>query len=228
MDNWNGIISLLIACIEIILLINLLIFAKKDKLNKIAILMITVLMIYQALEFLMCQITVDVSYLPFLAFADISLLPPLNLLLVTVLLSSYRKSIYLIFIPAIAFILYYIFTIGQFAVTSCTVSYATYNYPLGDLYGFFYYTPILISIILLIRTLIKNKNPQMKLPVKLLLFGNLFISIPVITGFILMASGNYSIISKIESVMCKFAFVYALCLTVVSVYNTNLNERNNS
>jgi hypothetical protein len=33
MDNWNGIGSLLIACVELILLINLLVFAEKNKFN---------------------------------------------------------------------------------------------------------------------------------------------------------------------------------------------------
>ena len=55
----------------------------------------------------------------------------------------------LIFLPALIFVIYYTFAIDQFAVTSCTVLYASYNYPLGDLYGFIYYIPIIISTIIL-------------------------------------------------------------------------------
>jgi hypothetical protein len=46
-------------------------------------------------------------------------------------------------------------------------------------------------------------------------------------GFILMVAGSYSLISTVESVMCKFAFVYALCLSFVCLYNSPFkNERN--
>ncbi|MCW8813462.1 MAG: hypothetical protein OQK65_08005, partial [Chlorobium sp.] len=130
----------------------------------------------------------------------------------------------LIFIPAIFFSVYYTFIIPEFAVTGCTVLYATYNYPLGDLYGFFYYLPILISIILLIISIKKESDKKKKLVGKFLLFGALFISIPPSLGFILMFAGSYSLISAMESVMCKFAFVYALCLSFICIYNSPFKD----
>jgi len=71
MDNWNGIISLLIACIELVIIINLFVFAKKNRFNWIVILILGVLMIYQALEFIICQAGYPSSFLTFLAFVDI-------------------------------------------------------------------------------------------------------------------------------------------------------------
>jgi hypothetical protein len=112
-------------------------------------------------------------------------------------------------------------------VTSCTVLYATYHYPLGDLYGFFYYLPILISIIVLSIFVKKESEKKKRLVGKVLLFGAVFISIPPVLGFSLMFAGSYSLISAMESVMCKFAFVYALCLAFVCIYNSPFkNERN--
>ncbi len=129
----------------------------------------------------------------------------------------------------LSFILYYPFVIDQFTVTSCAVLYATYNYPLGDLYGLFYYTPIMVVMFLLIRGIKKGKDKKTIFISKILLAGNIIISIPVATAFILMATGNYYLIAKIESIMCKFAFAYALCLGVVCLYNSKRkNERNNS
>ncbi|GBD88192.1 hypothetical protein BMS3Abin03_02127 [bacterium BMS3Abin03] len=229
MDNWNGIISLFIACIELVLLINLLIFTEKNILNIIAMLMIFILMIYQTLEFLMCQLGLDFASMPYIAFVVISFLPPLGLMIVFVLNDYKSKYRSLIFLPALLLVLYYSFIIDQFAVTSCAVLYATYNYPLGDLYGFIYYTPILISILLLIKPLKHSSDKKIKYISKLLLLGNIVISIPVIIGFIMMATGNHSLIAKIESIMCKFAFVYAVILGIIVLYNTaNKNERNNS
>lgn len=225
MDTWDGIVSLFIACIELILLINLLIFAEKNKLNKIAMVMVAVLMVYQALEFVMCNLELKDSLFPYLAFVVITFLPPLNLLLILTLFNLRKYLFYIFLIIGLGFILYYTLTITEFAVTSCTVLYAAYYYPLGDFYGAFYYTPIIISIFYLIKGL--KASPVKKL-VTILLFGNIFISIPVIVGFILMFAGETELINKIESVMCKFAFVYALCLTLVCLYNTGgKHERNN-
>jgi hypothetical protein len=228
MDNWDGLGSLLIACVEFILLVNLVIFASKSKLNKLAMMLIFNLMTYQLLEFLMCQEGLSSSLMAYFGFAVISLLPPLNFILVAELYYIKSKTLKLIFIPSLAFILYYPFVLDQFMVTSCAVLYATYNYPLGDLYGLFYYTPILVVMFLLIRGIKKGKDKKTIFISKVLLTGNIIISIPVAAAFILMATGNYYFIAKIESIMCKFAFAYALCLGVVCLYNSKRkNERNN-
>lgn len=221
--NWNGIISLLIACLEFLLLINLLIFAKKNKLNRIAIIMVALLVSYQAMEFLMCSIELQNPFFPYLAFVIISFLPPLNLILVFILTrnNNFYRTRYLIFLSAVFFVIYYVFKISQFAVTRCAVLYASYHYPLGELYAFFYYLPILIAIILLAGSAKKSVDKKIKFISKVLLAGNIFISIPVIVGFALMYFGDYSLISKIESIMCKFAFVYAICLAIVALRNTN-------
>jgi len=43
-----------------------------------------------------------------------------------------------------------------------------------------------------------------------------------------MFSGNHYLIAKIESVMCKFAFFYAVCLSIAVLYNSKgKDERNN-
>jgi hypothetical protein len=227
--NWNGTVSLLIACFEFLLLFNLLIFAEKNRLNKIAITMVALLAAYQTMEFLMCQVGLQNSFFPYFAFVIISFLPPLNLLLALTLTRNLTLTLksWLIFIPAITFSIYYTFVIPEFAVTSCTVLYATYHYPLGDLYGFFYYLPILISIILLILFVKKESDQKKKLIGKVLLFGAIFMSIPPLLGFSLMFAGSYSLISAMESVMCKFAFVYALCLTFICIYNSPFKDERN-
>ena len=227
--NFNGIISLLLACIEFLLLFNLIVFIEKNKVNIIAMIMITLLASYQAMEFLMCQVGLQASVFAYLAFVIIGFLPPLNLLLTLTLTknSNLNTKTFFIFIPAIAFSIYYLFVIPEFAVTSCTVLYASYHYPLGDLFGVFYYLPILISIILLIKFIPKADDKKKKLIAKVLLFGAIFISLPVLLGFTLMFLKNYSIISAMESIMCKFAFIYAVCLSFVCLYNSPFNDERN-
>ena len=189
--------------------------------------MVALLASYQTMEFLMCQVELQSSFFPYFAFIIISFLPPLNLTLTLGLTHSLKSIGYLIFVPAILFAIYYTFIIPKFAVTSCTVLYATYHYPLGDLFGFFYYLPILISIILLALFIRKADDKKKRLIGKVLLFGAVFISIPPVFGFILMFAGSYSIISAMESIMCKFAFVYALCLSFVCIYNSPFKDERN-
>jgi hypothetical protein len=227
MEHWNGTVSLLIACFEFLLLFNLLVFAEKNRLNKIAITMVALLAAYQMLEFLMCQVELQSAFFPYLAFVIISFLPPLNLTLTLTLTRTLNLYGVLVFAPAILFSIYYTLIIPEFAVTSCTVLYATYHYPLGDLFGFFYYVPILISIILLALFIRKEDDKKKRLIGKVLLFGAVFISIPPVLGFSLMFAGSYSIISVMESVMCKFAFVYALCLSFVCIYNSPFKDERN-
>jgi len=189
--------------------------------------MIALLAAYQTMESLMCQVELQSSFFPYFAFVIISFLPPLNLLLALTLNRNVSTKFSLIFIPAILFSVYYTFVIPEFEVTSCTVLYATYHYPLGDLYGFFYYFPILISIILFVLFVRKESDKVKRLIGKVLLYGAIFISIPPLLGFILMFAGSYSFIAAVESVMCKFAFVYSLCLAFVCIYNSPFKDERN-
>lgn len=223
MNNWNGIASLFAACIELTLLINLLLFAEKNKINKIAMRIVTLLFGYQLLEFVMCGLNFRYSFLAYLAFVDISFLPPLTFLMVLYFLGFQKKYYNFIYLPAIAFTIYYALVINNFEVVQCSVLYASYNFPSGDLYGFFYYVPILISIVLsfiYLKKVDKNKISR----VKILLAGLLFITVPVIAGFIFSFYGNNFLIDIIESMMCKFAFIFAVCLTIFSLKNKSINE----
>ncbi len=227
--NWNGIVSLFIACIELLLLINLISFAGKNRFNVLAIILVALLFTYQTLEVLMCMMGYDDAFVVYLAFVVISFLPPLSLMLVAELLKYKSKLQYLLLLPPVFFAIYYKFVIAEFTLTKCTILYAAYHYPLGDLFGAFYYLPILVSIILLIRTVKKSPDKKIKIISSVLLFAYIFACIPVVTAFILMAYKNYTLLSMIESVMCKFAFVYALCLSFAAIYNSKKkDERNNT
>jgi hypothetical protein len=73
----------------------------------------------------------------------------------------------------------------------------------------------------------KEDDKKKRLIGKVLLSGALFISIPPVFGFILMFAGSYLLISAMESIMCKFAFVYILCLAFVCIYNSPFKDERN-
>jgi hypothetical protein len=227
--NWNGIVSLFIACIELLLLVNLIVFAEKNRFNIIASVIIALLFLYQLMEFLLCMVGLDGALFVYFAFVIISYLPPTGVILVAALNNVRSKFLYLLFLPPLFFTVYYKLIIEEFAVTSCTILYATYHYPLGDLFGAIYYLPIIITIIWLIKTIRTSLDKKNKKIAAVVLTGYILTSIPVIVAFTLMAYKNYSLISMIESIMCKFAFILALSLSFAALYNSRKkNERNNS
>ncbi|MHB1687491.1 MAG: hypothetical protein ACYCVH_08960 [Ignavibacteriaceae bacterium] len=230
MNNWNGIASLLIACMGFILIINLLIFAEKNSVNKKVLILITLLMVYQTLEFLMCGLNLRYSTMAYFAFVDISFLPPLNLYFVLEYYGEKKSYTKFIFLPAIMFAVYYSAVIPKFVVVSCTALYASYSYPLGTLFGVVYYLPLIISMIILSKGLrrFKKKDVKKVFLLKIILGGLIFISIPVVIAFIFLAFNRRVLLNSIESIMCKFAFVYVVCLSIFILNNKKVSdERNN-
>ena len=219
MDSWNGIVSLFIACLELIFLINLLIFAEKNKLNWFAIALVFLLMGYQTIEYLICGVGLSSSFVAYLAFVDITFLPPLDLFFILALFGDKNKIAPLIFLPAVVFIIYYSFVVGEFEAVKCTVLYATYNYPLGDLYGFFYYLPLLAAFILIIKNMNRLKEQKFPISLKYLFYGYLSLIIPVGIAFILLSLGYTGLRDSIESILCKFAFLYCLVLVYFAISN---------
>lgn len=213
--NFNGIISLLIAIFELVFIINALVFGKKSLVNKHAIAILFLLFWYQFFEFLICYAGIQSQFMIYFAFLDITLLPPLGLhtsLLFAGKLKNYHK---LIFIPAIFFIVLYAFMIGDLAVTKCTVLYASYHYPLGNLYAIFYYLPIIGSMIILNKKWGAETDTKKKMLTRTHFFGYAFTFIPAMIFAIFFPT----FLTAVESLLCKMAFVLAAFLFIFILKN---------
>lgn len=217
MDEFKGIVSLFIACIELLLFINILIFAEKNETNRKIILLIFLLFIYQLFEFLICYAVITSSSIIYLAFAAITLLPPLCLHIVTEYLYKGSKKYFFFYLPAVFILIYYLYSIYQFQIIKCTVLYAVYNYPLGLLYGVFYYSPVIIAFILLLNSYRKNIEEDKKKQVRILIIGFALTFIPMS-----IAVYFYPVATEfIESVLCKLALILALCFSLFALRNGN-------
>ena len=223
MNNWNGILSLLFASIEFILLINLLVFAEKNRLNLYAVMLIFLLFAYQLFEFLICGLNMTNPVTIYTAFVIISFLPPLTQYMVLHILGFNDKKLSLLFLPALFFVVFYAFMIPSFRSTHCTPFYVSYNYPLGSVYGFFYYVPVFISAVMLYGKIKKNSAGESRHE-KVLFAGITFTMLPAVIAFLMLFAGKEQLINIIESVMCKFAFVYALCLSFFSLNNKSVEN----
>ena len=218
MDQFEGILSLFIVCMELVLLINLLIFAEKNSVNKPIILLIFLLMLYQVYEFVICYFGINEPLVVYLAFWGITLLPPLGLLVSLRMFHGSKSWHKLVFLPALFFIFYYPTVLTEFEVARCTVLYAVYNYPLGTLYGIFYWLPIGITIILIAHTWYRAEE---KLPKHLaLVMLASFIVTFVPSGLMFLLSDFMSSIK--ESILCKIALILALGLTYFALKNKSV------
>ncbi len=213
--NLDGIISLLIACIELVFIVNALIFSKKNLVNKFTIAILILLFGYQFFEFLICFVGLKSQFVIYLAFVDITLLPPLGLYTSLLFAGKLRNYHKLIFIPALFFVVLYAFLIGQLAVSKCTVLYASYHYPLGNLYATFYYLPIIGSMIILNKKWGFETDPKKKMLTRTHFFGYAFTFIPAMIFAIFFPI----FITAVESLLCKMAFVLATFLFVFILKN---------
>lgn len=215
MENYLGIISLLLVCIELVLMINLFIFAEKNEANKKIIGVIALLLSYQLFEFIICYFGVESNVIVYLAFVVISYLPPMLLNLVTTIRNDKLYLRRIIFIPIVLLLLYFTFIIPEFVATRCTIMFAAYDIPLPDLYGFLYYSPVIISILLLYKMIKSEKYQKQKTNLIILNTGMVLTFIP--TWFIILIFP--SLIEFVESFLCKSASIMALALTVFAMRN---------
>ena len=209
MQYLNGLLSLLFASIELILILFVVLRAEKSKINVLLIYLMVLLFAYQFIEFLICGLDLRTSIFAYLALLAVTYMPPLSLF-IALRLSDYSNRFYtLIFIPAIFFSIYYLFVVEEFVVTNCTVVYATYNYPLGFLYGLFYYFPVLVTMVILGYKSYTNKKYNIDDHAKILFWGYVITFIP---GFIFTRVVP-GMLEAAESVLCSFAFILFLFIS---------------
>lgn len=219
LSDFNGYLSLFIACIEILLFVNLLVFAKKNKLNILALIIIPLLFVYQLFEFFQCSFNILSSFYAYFSFVVISFLPPMILIFTLNLWDKNSKLQYLFFAPSVFFMFYYFIHIENFQIYDCTPFAVAYNYPLGDLYGIFYYLPLIVSMIyLIIKIFGMNDKGKIKLSI-VFLISILITSFPVFVAFGLKFAEINFMLEVIESVMCKFALFTAIGISFVALNN---------
>jgi hypothetical protein len=221
MIHLDGIISLLIACLELVYVINLFVFAEKNPVNNLVISILVLLFCYQLIEFFICYVGLQNQIYIYFAFLDITLMPPLSLFTVLKYAAKQKKYHYWIFAPAVFFIIYYPFVLDQFAVTKCTVLYASYHYPLGQLYAVLYYLPIIAVMIILNKKWGSESDKKEKSLTRLFFFGYLFTFIPAM----IIALFVPSFINAVESLLCKLAFILATFITLFALKNKTLPKK---
>ena len=217
MKNFNGLLSLIFALIELVIILFVFFRAEKSKINLLSIYLMCLLFAYQFIEFLICGLDFRTSLFAYFALLAVTFMPPLSLF-ITIRLLGYNSRLYtLIFLPAIFVSIYYLFVVSQFVVTNCTVVYAIYNYPLGFLYGLFYYIPVLATMLILGYHSYSNKIRTKTNLSKILFWGYTITFIP---GFIFTRVVP-GMLEAAESILCSFAFILFLFISYFVLKNRN-------
>jgi hypothetical protein len=86
-------------------------------------------------------------------------------------------------------------------------------------YGFFYYLPLLSTLILIIKNMKHTREQKFPISIRYLFYGQLSLIFPVAIAFTLLALGYVGLRDSIESILCKFAFLYCMTLVYFALSN---------
>ena len=215
MEEFLGLPSLFITSLELLLLANGLIFGQKNKVNLIVFILIGIFAANNLIEFLICQFKFNNKILLFTNFSLISFLPPLSLLLALKFWHHDSKLKFVIFLPTLVIVYYFMNFIGSFKVTDYNFLYVTYSYPLRDELGIYYFV---MNIAALAFLLVKLREPKLRykrhLNISLIVASGVAVVIPLLFLILFQSLDIYA-----ESILNKFAFFYVLGLTYFSLKN---------
>ncbi|MBN2156978.1 MAG: hypothetical protein JW776_13120 [Candidatus Lokiarchaeota archaeon] len=172
------------------------------------------LQMYQLMEFLMC-IGIDPNIIGRFGLIVITFLPPLGILLISSVCKLRHWINWSGIVAGIALSIYYSIVPDAFSLQTCNPFYAIYNYPLGNLYGFFYFGYIFWAFILIIIAWVRDtkENPkQLNRKAIYVLIGYFSFLLPMAITIII----NFSAVEALESIMCKYALFLAITLFIFS------------
>jgi len=215
MEEFVGIPSLFISCLEFLLLFNAVAFGQKNNVNIIAFIIIAIYSTNHLFEFFISQFNITEPFFIFLNFILIIFLPALSFLLVLKFWRHETKLQYLIFMPAFVILYYFITRLDSFQVNNFYYFYITFSYPLRNEMGIYYFVMNIAALVIL---LVKLKEPRLRykrhLNIILILSSIVCFIIPLILFLFFPSTKTYA-----ESVLNKFAFFYVLGLAYFSLKN---------
>lgn len=215
MENFKGVASLFIACMELVLVLNMIIFAKKNKMNLLIISFVGLLMLDQLFEFTICYFNVAPAGFLAIKFALFSLIPALLLHIVFEVYQGSRRLHYLFYPPVVVLIAVFLFSKTGFGINSCSLFFASYEFPGRDYLGAFIYLSFILSTTVLFLALGKKVNHK---KIIIVIFAGLTVSVlPATIAFLLSSSIN----GVRESLLSKSAVILALTLTYYTLKNRN-------
>ena len=201
--------------IEIILAIYAFIKFKSSRVKSVAIAILLALATFQIAEFFVCSGSSvgGINIVSRIGYVAITLLPPLSVHLANEI--GDRKghwSTYLSYAFAVGFIMFFVFAPSSINDSICTGNYVIFRM-LGFsniVYGTYYFGLIFVVLATSINLASKQKNKQKRSALHWLIVATLSFTLPTALVYFLAPSAGRAI----PSIMCGFAILYAIILTV--------------
>ena len=206
--------------IEIALALYALAKYKLSLITKLIITTLVMLATFQVSEYFVCTGAAgNTSAWSRLGFAAITVLPPLGLhILHLAAKKPGRRLVFLAYASMAAFIGFFILYSGAFTGHQCTGNYVIFQVAekAGGLFGLYYYgwlaTSLTLGALWADQLMHKGKKArQILLSVRALMIGWLIFLVPTALAYSVAPEARQAI----PSVMCGFAVLYALILTLV-------------
>ena len=213
----DGILSLILFGIELILLIIICIKNRDHPQFWIIFTIMLLLQTYQLSEFLLC-IGVAQNIVVRLAISIITFLPPTGYLLTIRVLQCKRKFVLLIFYLSLIFAVilsfYFFFWDTTIVMKDCNPIYAVYQIGFTHLYGVYYNSVILLTLLVIFYQIIFKRVLKHNLKGLLVLIGYISFLLPMIITLLV----DPLLVSATTSIMCKYAILLAIMLLIFSFY----------
>ena len=219
----DGILSLIIFGIELILLIIICVKNRDHPQFWIIFTIMLLLQTYQLSEFLLC-VGVAQNIVVRLAISIIIFLPPTGYLLTIRVLNCKRKYIHLIFylslLYGIILALYYLFLDVTIVMQDCNPIYAIYQIGHSIYFGTYYNSVILFALLIIFYQIIFKRVLKHNLKGLLVLIGYISFLLPMVITLLVAPQ----LIVATTSIMCKYAILLAIMLFIFSFYRKNENK----
>ncbi len=222
----DGIISLILFGVELILLVLICIKNRDHPQFWTIFTIMLLLQLYQLSEFLICT-GVSQNIIVRIAISIITFLPPTGFLLTTQILDCRKLFVRLVYYLGILsgaiLSFYYLFLDKNIIMKDCNPIYAVYQIGFSFLYGIYYYLIIFLALIVIFYQIIfkgfVKRNSSKKFRGLMLIIGYLSFLLPMAITIII--DSDY--IPAITSIMCKYAILLAVTLFIFSGYKDDFN-----
>ena len=210
----DGLVSLIFFIIELGFLIFIVFKNRRHPQFVWIVLLMVFLQVYQLMEFLMC-VGVDPNIIGRLGLVSITFLPPLGVLLASYVTNLKHWINWSGMLCGLGLSIYYLIVPNAFSLQTCNPFYAVYTYPLGNLYGMFYFGFIGWAFtLIIIGWIVNGKKGRKELNKKatFVLIGYISFLLPMAITVVV----DFSTSSAVPSIMCKYAILLAIALLIFS------------
>jgi len=214
MEEFNGLFALLITCLEIVLIINLIVFTEKNNTNRAIIFLMVLLLGSSVSEFAIGFYGPNSNFFAFLSLASLGMAFSIAFLIVVEIMRVNSKLKLLSLLPGIFFLFYFVTQLDQLSIVNSGLFFCSYEYSGGNWFGLVALVVIVMINILLIIWRV-NSSVEKRKVINLLLAT--FSAITFMYLLLITVLNNYLIYS--ESILSKIAILFGVALTYFAIQN---------